>query len=332
VVAFLHDLVLQAHGCEAAARVPAGPYESSQDQRPRRDHYDVIEVQATTTQRDDNIAIDVHDVHVIRGRTHILRGVSCSIARGACAAILGPNGGGKTTLTRCITGNMFITQGRVRVLGETIGQTDIRALRRRIAVVHPAVDSGEAHRSGAVVDAELTAHEAVLTGFFGTVALYDRPMPEQHERADQLLGHVGLSMRRDLRFELMSTGEQRRCMLARALAHTPELLILDEPTAGLDIAGREQVLATLDLLLEQPDPPAVLLITHHVEELSPKTSQVILLRDGQIIADGKPDDIITPEALTDTFACKVFVRKLHGRFWPEVLPEAWADLVQQRGP
>ena len=98
-------------------------------------------------------------------------------------------------------------------------------------------------------------------------------------------------------------------MIGEALAHRPELLILDEPTAGMDLAGREQVLATVDQILKQPDAPTVLMITHHVEELSPRTSQVLLMRDGLIIADGKPQDVITPESLTATFGCKVFVKR-----------------------
>jgi iron complex transport system ATP-binding protein len=275
-------------------------------------------------------AVDVNDVHITRGGTSILRGVTYRIEAGSCTAILGPNGCGKTTLTRAITGHMFITSGSVSVLGETIGRTDIRALRRRIAVVNPTADSASAHVSGAVVDADLTAHEAVLTGFFGTVGLYDVPSDEQRARADELLEHVGLGGRRGLRYALLSTGEQRRCLIARALVRRPELLILDEPTAGLDVAGREQVLATVDGLLhgDGRSRTTVIMITHHVEELSRHTSQVLLMRDGRFIGSGPPTDVITPESLTATFGCKVFVRRLHGRYWLEVLPEAWGEWVR----
>ncbi len=285
----------------------------------------------------EQLAIDIEDVHVRRGSTSILRGVTTRIAAGSCAAILGPNGCGKTTLTRVLTGHMFMTGGRATVLGETIGRTDVRALRRRVAVVNPTADSATSHVSGAVVDGDLSAIEAVLTGYFGTVGLYDRPTDAQREHAADLLRQVGLGDRLDLRYALLSTGEQRRCLIARSLVHRPELLILDEPTAGLDLAGREQVLATIEGLLERQAidgqtsnadgprrPTTVLMITHHVEELSPRTSQVILMRGGQVAADGRPDDLITPESLTQTFGCKVFVRKLHRRWWVEVLPEAWA--------
>lgn len=273
---------------------------------------------------ENHIAVVAEDVHVVRGQTRILRGVSCTIAAGHCTAILGPNGCGKTTFTRTLTGQTFVTSGLVRVLGETIGRTDIRSLRRRVAVVNPTADM---HVSGAVVSAELTSHEAVLTGFFGTIGLYDTPSREQNDRAEKLLQRVGLGQRCDLRYALLSTGEQRRCLIARALAHLPELLILDEPTAGLDLAGREQVLATIEAILSAPNPPTVILITHHVEELSPRTQCVLMMRDGVITASGPPDQVITPESLTETFGCKVFVKKLHGRYWLEVLPDAWLDII-----
>ncbi|MFK7789687.1 MAG: ATP-binding cassette domain-containing protein, partial [Phycisphaeraceae bacterium] len=125
----------------------------------------------------------------------------------------------------------------------------------------------------------------------------------------------------------LSTGEQRRALIARALVHKPELLILDEPTAGLDLRGREQVLATIEQLLNQPDAPAVLMITHHVEELSPSTSQVLLMKEGRFVAAGQPDQVINPETLSDVYGCKVYVKKSNGRYWLEVLPEAWLDLV-----
>ena len=275
-------------------------------------------------------AIDARGLRVVRGGTTILDHLSCTVARGECVAILGPNGCGKTTFSRCILGQVFATAGELDVLGETMGETDIRALRRRIGIVNPTTDPSSAegfHVLGAVVDAELSATEAVVTGYFATVGLYDRPTAEQIDHARDLLRLVGLGQRLDHRLGLLSTGEQRRALIARALVHLPELLILDEPTAGLDLAGREQVLATIERILAHPQPPAVLMITHHVEELSPRTSRVFLMQSGRFVAEGPPAEIITPESLSGVFGCKVYVRRLHGRFWLEVLPEAWLDLV-----
>lgn len=272
-------------------------------------------------------AIDCDGLVVRRGETMILDGLSCKIKRGEAAAILGPNGCGKTTFARCLTGTMFATQGRLTVLDQTIGQTNVLALRRRVGMVSPTTDSGFAHVTGAVVDAALSTTLAVCTGYFATVGLYDVPTQEQIEHARQLLRSVGLGHRLDHTLGKLSTGEQRRALVARALVHKPELLILDEPTAGLDLRGREQVLATIERLLSQPDAPAVLMITHHVEELSPSTAQVLLMKHGKFVAAGQPDQVINPENLSDVYGCKVFVRKNHGRFWLEVLPEAWLDLV-----
>jgi iron complex transport system ATP-binding protein len=269
------------------------------------------------------------DLRLRRGDTVILDGVTCTIAAGECVAILGPNGCGKTTFARTLTGQAFPSSGELRVLGETIGQTDIRALRRRIGVVSPTTDAGGVHHAGSVVDADLSASDAVVTGYFHTVGLYDRPTPEQIDRARALLGLVGLGHRLDHRLGVLSTGEQRRALIARALVHLPELLILDEPTAGLDVAGREHVLATVETILAHPQPPAVLMITHHVEELSPRTTQVMLMKRGRFVASGPPSQTITPESLSNVFGCKVYVRRTHGRHWLEVLPEAWLDLARE---
>lgn len=276
---------------------------------------------------DQRYTVKIKDLHVNRGTTAILQGVNCTLTEGKCTALLGPNGSGKTTLTRVITGHIMLTRGHVQVLGETIGRTDIRALRRHIGIVNPTVDGNAAHTSGSVVDAGLSTRDAIVTGFFATVGLYDTPSNEQRRRADELLDEVGLADRRNLRFGLLSSGEQRRCLIARALVHMPSLLILDEPTAGLDLSGRERVLATIESILVGPEPPTVLMITHHVEELSPSTHHVILLKDGRISSAGPPQKVITPESLSETFGCKVFVKRQNGRFWLEVLPEAWLELT-----
>ncbi|MEM6334833.1 MAG: ATP-binding cassette domain-containing protein [Planctomycetota bacterium] len=275
-------------------------------------------------------AFSLENVRVQLGELVILNGVTCRASRGEQVALLGANGCGKTTLCRLLTGHAFAAFGQVRLLGQTLGQADIRSLRRRVAVVAAGLDHATAHVAGAVVDAELNAIEAVCTGFFGSVGLYDRPTSGQRETAVVWLERVGLSHRFDHRVGTLSAGEQRRLVLARALVNDPELLILDEPTTGLDIAGREQMLATLHALRQTPNPPTLLMVTHHVEELPPDTDRVLLMRRGQITFEGKPDDALTPRHLSDVFGCPVFVEKRGRRWWLEVLPEAWLPAHTER--
>ena len=268
-------------------------------------------------------AIRLESVSVRRGGVEILRDVSWTVRRGESVAVLGPNGSGKTTLMRVLTGYLWPTTGGVEVLGERFGETDLRQLRRRVAVVDPA------ERYGA--DPDLSAIDAVLTGYTASLFLYDEVTSEQRAHAERLLTTVGLGHRREAKVGVLSTGEKRRCLIARALVHLPEVLILDEPTAGLDLAGRERVLATVERLRSEHPALTVVMVTHHVEELSPRTSQVLLLSEGRVAASGGPRQVITPEVLSRVFGCKVFVQRRSGRWWLEVLPEAWIDLLKEEG-
>lgn len=259
-------------------------------------------------------------VGVVRGGTRILSDIHWTLPRGATATILGPNGSGKTTLTRVLTGYEWPSTGAVHVLGRKLGEVDVRQLRRDVQIVNPSARFG--------LSPKLSALDAVLTGYFATLALYDEVAASQRERAAHLLKAVGMSSRINHAYGTLSTGEQRRCLIARALVHLPKMLILDEPTAGLDVAAREHLLATIEQLHQLPDGPAIINVTHHVEEISPSTDQVVLLREGRIAAAGRPDDVINPETLSELYGCKVYVQKRSGRFWLEVLPEAWLDLLR----
>lgn len=260
----------------------------------------------------------------MRRERWILRQISWQVPRGACAAILGPNGSGKSTLTRILAGHLWPTDGVCRILGEPFGQADLAELRRSIRLIQPAGPYD--------IVPELTAREVVLTGFFGTLGLYESPTEEMVAAAEGALEQVGLSGVADHRYDTMSSGERVRSLIARALVVRPKLLLLDETTAGLDLLAREQVLATVQALVtESSAPPTVVFITHHLEELPPATSQVLLLSNGTAIAQGRPTEVLTGEVLSRAYQCAVEVHRSHGRFYLHVQPEAWKALIRKSG-
>jgi iron complex transport system ATP-binding protein len=264
--------------------------------------------------------IDLASVGVRRGTRWILRDVTWSAPAGACVAILGPNGSGKSTLTRILAAHLYPSAGQVSILGRRFGETNLLQLRHSIRLVQAAGPYD--------VEPALTTHEVALTGFFGTLALYDEPTMEMKHDAGRLLQQVGLSHVADQTYSTLSSGERVRSLIARALASRPKLLLFDEPTAGLDLLAREQVLATVQSLFEQPsDAPTVVMVTHHVEELPPATSQILLLNDGQPAASGSPEEVLRSEVLSQVYRCPLEVRHDAGRWSIHVHPEAWRGLL-----
>jgi iron complex transport system ATP-binding protein len=267
-------------------------------------------------------AIEVRGVTVQRGSRKILRDINWIVPAGACAAILGPNGSGKSTLARVMMGQMWPTSGEISVLGQKFGETDLNALRESIRLVQP---------SGVVeFDPDETTLNIVLTGFFGTVGLYHDVTLAMRRTALRLVQQVGLRKESHQPYRTLSNGERMRCLIARALVVEPRLLILDEPTAGLDLLAREQILATLQQVAEHARPPTVLMITHHVEELLPETSNVLVLKDGRVAEAGRPRDVITSEVLSRVYDFQVRVTRRAGRFWVQVHPSAWKELAKVR--
>jgi iron complex transport system ATP-binding protein len=252
-------------------------------------------------------AVDLAQVGVLRADRWILRDITASIPTGACAAILGPNGCGKSTLMRVITGYVWPTQGSVRVLGETLGETDVAQLRRDIRLV----------QANGIVDPDpaAIAQDIVLTGFFGTAGLYDAVTPVMRQAALNELQRMGLASVAGHAFGTLSAGERMRCLIARALVVRPRLLLLDEPAAGLDLVGREQVLEAITTLNRDDQSLTILLTTHHLEELPVSTSQVLLMSNGQTIATGPPAKVLTDELLTRAYNWPIHVTKNEGRYF-----------------
>ena len=268
-------------------------------------------------------AIELRDVGVRRGGRWILRNVTWSASAGSCCAIIGPNGSGKSTLTRILAGHLFPSAGECQILGGRFGETNLAELRHSIRLVQAAGPYD--------VEPNLAARDVVLTGFFGTLALYDVPTLEMEHEAVALLEQVGLAHVADQTYATLSSGERVRALIARALASRPKLLLLDEPTAGLDLLAREQVLATVQRLFEHRlDAPTVVMVTHHVEELPPITSNIVLLDEGKMAASGSPQQVLREDVLSRVYRCPLEVRHLGGRWSIHVHPQAWEGLLKTR--
>ncbi len=273
-------------------------------------------------QSSDEPAIDLCGVGVLRDNRWILRDVGWVVPSGACVAILGPNGSGKSTLARIVSGHLFPSAGEVRVLGKRFGETSLPQLRRQIRLVQPAGPYD--------VDPSLTTRSVVLTGFFSTLHLYDTADDAQRRRAEEVLEQIGLTAVADHPYHTLSSGERVRALIGRALVASPRLLLLDEPTAGMDLLAREQVLITIQRLHEragsQP-PPTIVLITHHTEELPPAVSRILLLENGQPAAAGPVAAVLRDEVLSRVYGCPVTVRRAGGRYYTEIHSSAWETLL-----
>jgi len=254
-------------------------------------------------------AVRVEDVSVVRDGTAILDRVSWQVARGERWVLLGPNGSGKTTLLAVIGSSLWPTSGVVELLGERLGRVDMRELRRRIAVVSASV-ARQLRPGISALDVVLTGRTAALETWWHEYSEEDR------EEAASLLDDAGFGGRAfaERPFGLLSEGERQQVLLARALMSRPELLLLDEPAAGLDLGARERLLARLSALAEDPSVPPLVFVTHHVEEIPPGITHAALLRDGAMVASGPIGEVLTGPSVTMAFGVEVTVEHRAGRY------------------
>jgi iron complex transport system ATP-binding protein len=246
-------------------------------------------------------------IAVVRDGTAILDGVDWDIGRGERWAVLGPNGSGKTTLLRVAGMRLLPTRGTVEVLGETYGHCDARAVRQRVAFVSQSILRG--------LRPTLSAHDVVLTGRHAALETWwHRYDEEDHARARRLLDDAGLDDAAARDFGVLSEGERQKVLLARALMGEPELLLLDEPAAGLDLGARERLVAYLAALTADPDTPPLVLVTHHVEEIPTGITHAALVRRGRLVAAGRADDVLTTPAVTSCFGMAITVERTDGRW------------------
>lgn len=237
----------------------------------------------------------------------VLHGIDWTVSAGERWVVLGPNGSGKTTMFQLASGYLHPTRGSVDILGHRLGRVDVRRLRERIGLVSAAVAKMVVPTISAL-DVVVSARHAALEPWWHTYGA------DEWEAARGLLAAAGFAGIVDRSFGLLSEGERQAVLLARSLVNRPELLLLDEPAAGLDVGGRERLVARLGALAGDPTSPPTVMITHHVEEIPPGFTHALLLRDGRVVAAGPLAETLDDAALSATFGLGLAVGHRDGRW------------------
>lgn len=257
--------------------------------------------------------LQLRGVGVRRDGATLLRDVTWTVSEGERWVIVGPNGAGKTTLLQIAAAMLHPTEGTVEILEEELGRTDVFELRPRIGLASSSIaeriPTGER-----VVDLVLTASYAILGRWQEE---YDST---DVSRAVALLDALGCADLIRRTFSTLSEGERKRVQIARALMPDPELLLLDEPAAGLDLGGREDLVARLAALADDRASPTMAIVTHHVEEVPEGFTHALLLRGGEVVAQGKVDEVFTSEHLSGTFGLPLAVDRQNGRWYARAAP------------
>lgn len=257
--------------------------------------------------------ISVEDVTVFRWSTALkqrvilLEEVEWKVDRGEHWVMLGPNGAGKTTLLHLAAADSHASEGTVEVLGKRLGNTDMRALRENIGLVDA--------RTSRAIPARRPVFETIESGAFNSIALQHQRLDESHrERARELIGVVGLEDLVTRAFGECSQGERQRILLARALMPSPELLLLDEPASGLDLPSREQLVSALVSMAEGDPGLTTVTVTHHLEEIPPTATHALLIKDGQVLAQGPIAEALDSDTVSNCFDLPIEVHRNGGRW------------------
>ena len=253
-------------------------------------------------------ALRLTDVSLVREGRRLLDGVDWTVEPGERWVVLGRNGSGKSSLLRIASLYLHPSEGVVEVLGERLGRTDVRTLRTRIGLASTGM--ADMLRSDLTPsEVVMTAKNAALEPWWHTYDDADR------ERARGCLDQVGVGHLAERSFSTLSSGERQRVLLARTLMPEPGLLLLDEPTAGLDLGGREELVAGLGVLAFDPATPPTVLVTHHVEEIPDGFTHLLLLADGRVTASGPLDEVLDADRLSECFGLELGLEHRHGRWW-----------------
>ncbi|MBF6466780.1 ABC transporter ATP-binding protein [Nocardia beijingensis] len=259
-------------------------------------------------QPDPDLLIDFTDVTVRRSGHTLVGPVTWQVELDERWVVLGPNGAGKTSLLRMAAAELHPTAGIAHLLGERVGKVDISELRPRIGLSSAAVAS-RVPIDEKVSDLVISAGYAVLGRW------RERYDDVDTDRAIDMLESLGAEHLSDRTYGTLSEGERKRVLIARALMTDPELLLLDEPAAGLDLGGREELVERLGDLAADPDAPAIVLVTHHVEEIPPGFTHGLLLNEGEVVAQGLLSDVLTAENLSDAFRQSIALDRVDGRYF-----------------
>ncbi|RLL47141.1 ABC transporter ATP-binding protein [Oceanobacillus piezotolerans] len=251
--------------------------------------------------------LELQKVSWKRDGIRILSDINWQVNKGEHWAILGLNGSGKTTLLNLINGYLWPTTGNISVLNQPFGKTDLRLLRKSIGWVSSSLQ--ERIKETSLVE------DVVLSGKYASIGLYDTPDKTDIEQAETLMEQLGFSHLKGRSYRTCSQGEKQKILIARGLMANPLLLILDEPTTGLDFLAREDLLMSIEKMAEAEHAPTILFVTHHMEEILPIFSHTLMLRDGQVFAEGETRSVITENKLSTFFSIPVSIEWREGRAW-----------------
>lgn len=251
--------------------------------------------------------LELHQVSVRRGGRNIVDRVDWSVNEGESWVVLGPNGAGKTSVIQIAGARLIPTSGEVTILGEKVSKANARELHPRIGLTSSALD--------ARIPGSERIQNVVRTGAYGVTARWREDYDDEDDRrARQLLATLGVGHLADRTFASISAGEKKRVGIARALMPDPELLLLDEPASSLDLGGREELLDSLTTLASEDYAPAMVLVTHHVEEIPAGFTHVCLMKDGAVYEAGPIGDVLTSENLTACFGLELDLEMTGDRY------------------
>ncbi|GAA4422711.1 ABC transporter ATP-binding protein [Georgenia halophila] len=251
--------------------------------------------------------LELNDVAVRRGSKMILDHVDWSVDEGQRWVVLGPNGAGKTTVIQLVAGRLHPTSGSVSIIGEQVGRTDLAELRPLVGLSSAALDQR--------LPAGERAVDVVVTASYGITGRWREEYEDiDLQRAQSLLDVFGVGHLGGRTYGTLSSGERKRVQIARALMPDPEVLLLDEPAAGLDLGGREELMSALSELAADGRSPVMVLVTHHVEEIPAGFTHALLLREGGVVAAGPLEDVMTPQHLSAAFGLELEVERHRDRY------------------